>query len=269
MNRLFPILLFLCAMLWAKPSVFIPVVQLEGVHQDYADKVVRLTKGFIEQKNNVRVVEEGSDCDFVLQIKMQSNADGIVVVYVLTDSKKKEEVWTYKHMAYTPDDLAPIADLIAKKFPSLSKFMFGAGVSAIGLMNPEAVVTPSLDLMFHFLYETYLFSLDLNLPVSSVGVDEFNYLGGFISAAYVFEGKVVSPFVGAGVGTAKMKFDTDLYRFAGFGGNIALMLKAGVHFKPCLAVYVRYLYQVHGIQKISNDRWMNAHGWSASAQVWW
>ena len=47
MNRLFPILFFLCAMLWAKPSVFIPVVQLEGVHQDYADKVVRLTKGFI------------------------------------------------------------------------------------------------------------------------------------------------------------------------------------------------------------------------------
>lgn len=46
-NRLFPILFFLCAMLWAKPSVFIPVVQLEGVHQDYADKVVSLTKGFI------------------------------------------------------------------------------------------------------------------------------------------------------------------------------------------------------------------------------
>ena len=41
---------FLCAILWAKPSVFVSAVELDGVHQDYADELVRWTKGNIEAK---------------------------------------------------------------------------------------------------------------------------------------------------------------------------------------------------------------------------
>ena len=83
---------FLCAILWAKPSVFIPAVELDGVHQDYADKLVRWTKGYIEYKKDVSVAESEYESHFILQIKMLRKDNGIVVIYTLKNSDDKKEV---------------------------------------------------------------------------------------------------------------------------------------------------------------------------------
>ena len=88
------LIVLLCAMLWAKPNVCIPAVELDGVHQDYADKLVRLTKESLIDKNEVQVVEGESESDFVLQIKMLSWENGIVIVYSLMDSDDKDVIWT-------------------------------------------------------------------------------------------------------------------------------------------------------------------------------
>ncbi|MBR6123523.1 hypothetical protein IKQ19_08030 [Candidatus Saccharibacteria bacterium] len=267
----------LCAILWAKPSVFIPAVELDGVHQDYADKLVRWTKGYIESKKDVRVVEYEIESDFILQIKMLRKDEGIVVVYTLMNSNDKKEVWTYKHMAYTPDDLIPIVDVTTMKFGQWNGVRVGLGLGTLGLTVPEFAAAPSVDFMLHFLYSNFLASLDFNWGIDEkLGDDDFWYLGISVSPAYVFDGRFAFPFVGAGAGWSFMEYESDKYSFAnnGSGEGLTLFLKAGVLFKPVdyktiFAIDIRYLYNFYEIQKISTKGWMPVQGWSVSAQVWW
>ena len=275
MKRIFLILLLWCVALWAKPCVFIPAVELDGVHQDYADKLVRWTKGYIENKNDVHVVESEKESDFILQIRMLRKDNGIVVVYSLLDSDDKEEVWTYKHMAYTPEDLIPIVNVTTMKFGQWNGFRFGVGVGALGFASPEFAAAPALDIMVHFLYSNFLLSFDFDWGFDEgMGDDHFYFMGMFLSTSYVFDGRTVFPFVGPGVGFSYMEYETDEYRFESSGEGLTLFLKTGVLFKPVsyktiFALDIRYLYNFYEIQKISSDSWNPSHGWSISAQVWW
>ena len=270
------LIVLLCAMLWAKPNVCIPAVELDGVHQDYADKLVRLTKESLTDKNEVRIVECGTESDFVLQIKMQSWENGIVVVYSLLDSDDKDVIWTYKHMAYTPEDLAPIADLVVntKKFEREGSFKLGVGLGAIGFAAPEFAAAPSVDLVANYLRKNFLLSLDVNWGFDEGLGDDFSYLGAFLSAAYVFDGRTISPFVGPGAGLIYLDYDSEKYKIDEAPEGFAFFLKTGVLFKPVdyktvFALDVRYLYNFCNLEKKSDDGYNNAHGWSASVQVWW
>lgn len=267
----------LCAALWAKPSVFIPAVELDGVHQDYADKLVRWTKGYIENKKDVRVVEYEIESDFILQIKMLRKDDGIVVVYTLMNSKNKKEVWTYRHMAYTPNDLIPIVDVTTMKFGQWNGFRVGLGLGSLVLTVPEFAAAPLLDFSFQFLYSNFLASIDFNWGIDEgLGDDDFWYFGIFFSPAYVFNGRYAFPFVGVGAGWSFMGYKSDEYSFSEnlSGEGLSLFLKTGILFKPIdyktiFAIDFRYLYNFYEIQKISTKGWMPVQGWSVSAQVWW
>ena len=275
MTRFIFILLFLCATLWAKPNVFIPAVELVGVHQDYADKLVRWTKGYIENNKDVKVVESEAQSNFILKIKMYRKDNGIVVEYSLKNTSNKEEVWTYKHMAYTPSDLIPIVDVVTMKFGQWNGFRFGVGLGTLGIAVPEMAANPSVDVGVRFLYSNFLLSLDCLLGFNEgLGNDDFSYFGLFLSPSYVFDGRTVFPFVGPGAGFSYMEYDTDKYRFEGSGEGLTLFLKTGILFKPIdyktiFAIDVRYLYNFYEIQRISSERRMFVHGWSVSAQVWW
>jgi len=273
--RVFSILLLLCAALWAKPSVFIPAVELDGVHQDYADKLVRWTKGYIENKKDVSVAESEYESHFILQIKMQRKDNGIVVIYTLKNSDDKKEVWTYKHMAYTPNDLIPIVDVVTMKFGQWNGFRFGVGLGSLGIAVPEMAANPAVDIMVHFLYSNFLLSLDYNWGINEeLGDDDFLYMGFFLSTSYVFYGRTVFPFIGPGVGFSFMEYDTDKYQFEGSGEGLTLFLKTGILFKPIdyktiFAIDARYLFNFYEIEKVSSGRLIPVHGWSVSAQVWW
>ena len=275
MKRIIFLLLLLCATLWAKPSVFISAVELDGVHQDYADKLVRWTKGYIENKKDVRVAESEKESDFILQIKMLRKDNGIVVVYTLMDSDDKEEVWTYKHMAYTPDDLIPIVNVTTMKFGQWNGFRFGVGVGALGIASPEFAAAPAVDFMIHFLYSNFLLSFDFNWGIDEeLGDDDFTYLGLSLSTSYVFDGRTVFPFVGPGVGFSYMEYDTDKYRFGSSGEGLTVFLKTGVLFKPInyktiFAIDVRYLFNFYEMENVSRGSYEPVQGWNVSAQVWW
>lgn len=274
-KRIFVLLAF-ATLLWAKPNVCIPAVELDGVHQDYADKLVRLTKESLIDKNEVQVVEGESESDFVLQIKMLSWENGIVIVYSLMDSDDKDVIWTCKHMAYTPEDLAPVANLVVntKKFDQEDRFKLGVGLGAIGFAAPEFAAAPSVDLVANYLRKNLLLSLDINWGFDEGLGDDFSYLGAFLSAAYVFDGRTFSPFVGPGAGLIYLDYDSEKYKIDEAPEGFAFFLKTGILFKPVnyktvFALDVRYLYNFCNLEKKSDGSYNNAHGWSASVQVWW
>ena len=275
MNRIIFILLFLCATLCAKPNVFIPAVELDGVHQDHADRLVRWTKGYIENKKDMHVVESIYESNFILQIKMLRKDNGIVVVYSLKNSDDLKEVWTYKHMAYTPNDLIPIVDVVTMKFGQWNGFRWGFGLGTLGLAIPEFAAAPSIDFMINFLYSNFLLSLDWNWGIDEkLGDDDFSVFGMFLSTAYVFDGRTVFPFVGPGVGFSYIAYETDKYKFTNSSEGLTCFLKTGVLLKPIdyktiFAIELRYLFNFFEIEKISSKSSMPVHGWSVSAQVWW
>ena len=255
--------------------MYIPTVELDGVHQDYADRIVRWTKGYIENKKDVRVVENEKESDFILQIKMLRKDNGVLIEYSLKNSDDKTEVLNYKHMAYSPDDLAPVADVATMKFGQWNGLRLGAGLGAIGLLTPEFAVAPSVDFVVNFLCGNFLFSLDANWGIDEgLGDDDFSYLGVFLSAAYVFGGRTVFPYVGPGAGLIYLDYDSGKYRIDEAPEGYAFFLKAGALFKPVdyktiFALDVRYLFNICNLEKVPKDGYSNAHGWSVSAQVWW
>ena len=276
-NRIILVLFFLCTMLWAKPNVFIPAVELDGVHQDYADKLVQVTKYHMESKKNMRVVESESESDCILQIKMLCDSNDVLVVYSLQNSDDKDETWSYKHMVYSPEDFAPVADVATTKIGRWNGFRFGLGLGTLGLALPEFAAAPLINLSAHYLYNNVLFSLDGNWGIDEgLGDDDFTYIGAFLSVAYVLDGRRFFPYVGAGAGFSFMEYDSNRYSFAEneSGEGLTVFFKAGVFFKPVgyktvFAIDVRYLNNFYEIQNLFDESWSMARGWSISAQVWW
>ena len=103
----------LAAPLWAKTSYYILPMHLKNVHEDYAEKIVSLTKEYVAVEGD-EVVPNKSDCDYLLQIKLIRKEKGVVVVFEkMNDSG--EILWSYGHIAYSPEGFVPIVKRVVRK----------------------------------------------------------------------------------------------------------------------------------------------------------
>lgn len=93
--------------LWAKTSYFFLPVHLEGVHEDHAQTILSLTREYIESDGD-KVASNKSDCDYLLQIKLILKEKGVAVVYEKRN-KNNDSLWSYSHIAYSPEDFVPVA----------------------------------------------------------------------------------------------------------------------------------------------------------------
>ena len=74
----------LAAPLWAKTSYYILPVHLKNVHEDYAEKIVSLTKEYVAVEGD-EVVPNKSDCDYLLQMSFMKSEARKVSYYGLMD----------------------------------------------------------------------------------------------------------------------------------------------------------------------------------------
>ena len=107
------IILLLTSALWAKTEYFILPVQLQGVHQDYAERIISLVKEYAII-DGYAVVSKKEDCDYLLQIKLLRDEIGVAVIFEKRKSNDKV-VWSYGQIAYTPDDFIPIVSYVSHK----------------------------------------------------------------------------------------------------------------------------------------------------------
>lgn len=266
MSRIFCILLFLCSVLWAKPNIFIPSVELEGVHQDYADKIVQRVESYLKNQNRVNLVSEFRQSDLILKIKMQLYGDGVIVTYALLDSTHKKEIWSYTHFAYTPNDLIPAVDVVSNKFGEWDGSRWGIGLGALGMVSSDFDVYPVFDLLFVYLYNNVLLSLDGDLSIMD---SKFNFFGSYFSMAYVFDGMYFSPYVGPGVGYSTLFYKENDNNYVTCSG-LSYFLKMGIFYKPIdsrnlFALDFRFL--INDFEYI--DKKSPFFGWRASLQIWW
>ena len=107
------IIFLLASALWAKTEYFILPVQLQGVHEDYAERIISLVKEYATIDGYV-IVSNKEDCDYLLQIKLLRDEIGVDVIF---EKRKKNDkvVWSYGHIAYTPDDFIPIVSYVSRK----------------------------------------------------------------------------------------------------------------------------------------------------------
>lgn len=281
-KRLISILLFLCGALWAMPRVYIPAVELLGVHQDYADKIVKWTKSYMAYGGErASFVDAADQSEYTLKIRLaiDSSAYGVVVTYNLLDSKSDEVAWSYSAIAYTPQDFLLVVNEFTQKFGVWSGFKFGAGLGAVGLQLPDFMAAPALSLNAHYMFGSRFLTLDLNVAWKPGDASLFHY-GAFLSFAQVFNGAKFHPYVGAGAGYSFAESDTDDYSMT--SGGMALLAKAGLIFKPLgssrfYVLDVRYTYDAlkdfyvedsHG-KDITDEESVGAHGFLVTLQVWW
>ena len=99
--------------LWAKKEYFILPVQLQGVHSDYAKRIVALVKEYAAI-DGYAVVTKMEDCDYLLQIKLIREEVGVAVV-IEKRKKDKKVIWSYGHIVYEPIDFIPIVSYVSRK----------------------------------------------------------------------------------------------------------------------------------------------------------
>ena len=127
----------LAAPLWAKTSYYILPVHLKNVHEDYAEKIVSLTKEYVAVEGD-EVVPNKSDCDYLLQIKLIRKEKGVAVIYEKR-SPEGELLWSYGHIAYSPEDFAPVIS---------SSFCVKFRIIYPWAQNPKACMAPCWALLF-------------------------------------------------------------------------------------------------------------------------
>ena len=111
MIRYIAVILLLVSSLWAKTEYFILPVQLQGVHEDYAERITSLVKEYAAI-DGYAVVSKKEECDYLLQIKLLREEFGVAVIF---EKRKKNDkvVWSYGHIAYTPNDFIPIVSHVS------------------------------------------------------------------------------------------------------------------------------------------------------------
>ena len=112
MIRYIALVLLLASSLWAKKQYFVLPVQLQGVHQDYAERIISLVKEYASI-DGYAVVSDRKDCDYLLQIKLLRDETGVAVIF---EKRKKNDkvVWSYGHIAYLPNDFIPIVSYVSR-----------------------------------------------------------------------------------------------------------------------------------------------------------
>lgn len=194
------VLVSLTSFLWAKTSYYILPVHLKNVHEDYAEKIVSLTKEYVAVEGD-EVVPNKSDCDYLLQIKLIRKEKGVAVIYEKR-SPEGELLWSYGHIAYSPEDFAPVASYVARKMDRWEKeFICGFGFGAIGLIAPIKFVDYNYEPFVQFNVESIKMAANLNIAFlgsKPKGVHG-SVLGASFSVAYMFGRRFVVPYLGAGI----------------------------------------------------------------------
>ena len=190
----------LAAPLWAKTSYYILPVHLKNVHEDYAEKIVSLTKEYVAVEGD-EVVPNKSDCDYLLQIKLIRKEKGVAVIYEKR-SPEGELLWSYGRIVYSPDGFNAVASYVSSEIDKWNtELIFGFGFGAIGVISPINFVDYNYEPFVQFNVESLKLAADLNIAYLGSrpqGVHG-SLLGISLSAAYMFGHRFVVPYLGAGV----------------------------------------------------------------------
>ena len=96
-------------------KVYLPPVQLEGVHQDYGERLVNLVRQYIGIDKRVALVDDIQRSDRLLQLQLLRETHGVVVVFEMRDSGDGSLLWAYRHIAYDPNDFIRIVSRTSKE----------------------------------------------------------------------------------------------------------------------------------------------------------
>ena len=108
--------MLLCsAMLCGCAKVYMPPVQVEGVHPDYGERLRVLTRQYVIIDDNVTLVEDEQQRNRKLQLQLLRDTAGVVVVFEMRDTKDSSLIWTYRHIAYDPNEFIPIVSRVSKE----------------------------------------------------------------------------------------------------------------------------------------------------------
>lgn len=108
--------LLLCAgALWAKPKVYLPPVDLQGVHPDYAERLVGLVRQYVAVDKHVLLVDNAQQSDRKLQLRLIRNQHGVIVAFEMRKSKDDSLIWAYRHIAYDANYFIPIVSRVSKE----------------------------------------------------------------------------------------------------------------------------------------------------------
>ena len=189
--------------LWAKTSYCILPVQLDGVHEDYAEKIVSLMKEYVAIEGD-EVVSNKSDCDYLLQIKLIRKEKGVAVIYE-KQSPEGEMLWSYGRIAYSPEGFAPVVSYAIQEMDKWeNEFVWGFGFGAMGLFAPIRFVDYNYEPFVQFNVESVKLAASLNIAYlgsKPKGVHG-SMLGASFSVAYMFGRRFVVPYLGAGMNYA-------------------------------------------------------------------
>ena len=108
--------LLICAgALWAKPKVYLPPVDLQGVHPDYAERLVGLVRQYVAVDKHVLLVDNAQQSDRKLQLRLIRNQHGVIVAFEMRKSKDDSLIWSYSHIAYDANYFSPIVSRVSKE----------------------------------------------------------------------------------------------------------------------------------------------------------
>ena len=108
-------LLICAAAACAKPKVYLPPVDLQGVHPDYAERLVGLVRQYVAVDKHVLLVDNAQQSDRKLQLRLIRNQHGVIVAFEMRKSKDDSLIWSYSHIAYDANYFIPIVSRVSKE----------------------------------------------------------------------------------------------------------------------------------------------------------
>ena len=268
--------------LWAKTSYYILPVHLENVHEDYAKVVVQLTSEYIENDGD-EVVSNKSNCDYLLQIKLIQKEVGVALAYE-KKSKDEEILWSYAHIAYSPEDFIPVVSYVVREMDRWEKeFICGFGFGAIGLIAPIKFVDYNYQPFVQFNVESIKMAADLSIAFlgsKPKGVHG-SVLGVSLSVAYMFGHRFIVPYLGAGANYGLVWTEVKKEKETRFGQTIeesvsesvctpGYFLEFGLSLKMKNEIHVmlesRYFREFNEIKNIHDGTKSVVHGFSVGVK---
>ena len=108
--------LLICAVAaCAKPRVYLPPVDLQGVHPDYAERLVGLVRQYVAVDKHVLLVDNAQQSDRKLQLRLIREKHGVIVAFEMRKSKDDSLIWAYRHIAYDANYFIPIVSRVSKE----------------------------------------------------------------------------------------------------------------------------------------------------------
>ena len=111
----FMAILLCSAMLCGCAKVYMPPVQVEGVHPDYGERLRVLTKQYVIIDDNVTLVEDEQQSNRKLQLQLVRDTAGVVVVFEMRNTKDNSLIWVYRHIAYDPNEFIPLVSRVSRE----------------------------------------------------------------------------------------------------------------------------------------------------------